>query len=101
MSLLKEQIVRACSELGIEVVTECQVSIDEDVQLSPMACLPRVGAPRGMLIFGSFEEFRAHHAEIRDAGYGYAVLEEPMPDEEFDLNLYREIFRDWGWVESG
>ena len=50
-----------------------------------------------MLLIRAYDEIRDHVQELKDAGYGYSVLGEPRPDEEFDLMGFQEMFRDWGW----
>ena len=49
-----------------------------------------------MLIFDNYDEVRACVDEIILRGYGYSVLDQPRPDEEFELTAFREMFADWG-----
>lgn len=50
-----------------------------------------------MLLFRAYDDIRGHVQELEDAGYGFSVVGEPRPDEEFDLTAFQEMFRDWGW----
>jgi hypothetical protein len=56
-----------------------------------------LGAPNGMLLFASSSEFLGKGQELVEQGFGYSVLDEPRDDEEFDIDRFREMFRDWGW----
>jgi hypothetical protein len=40
---------------------------------------------------------RLYAETLKRAGYGFSVLDEPQPDEKFDLNAFKEMFLDWGW----
>ena len=62
-----------------------------------VARIADLGAPNGMLLFRADDEIRDHDQEFEDAGYGFSVVDEPRPDEEFDLTAFQEMFRDWGW----
>lgn len=95
--VLEQQLSKACRQLGIAVSFDYCVQLGQGVELHAAAYLPDIGAEHGMLVFKSFDDFGAKLDALRDAGFGYAVLEEPRPNEEFDLNLYREILEDWGW----
>lgn len=50
-----------------------------------------------MLLFRTYDEVREVSQALQNAGYGYSVVDEPRPDEEFDLSSFQEMFRDWGW----
>jgi hypothetical protein len=61
------------------------------------ARIANLGARNGMLIFEKYEDVCQHSEAVQDAGYGYSVIDEPRPDEEFDLGSFQAVFRDWGW----
>jgi hypothetical protein len=50
-----------------------------------------------MLLFRTYDEVRDSAQALLDMGYGYSVIDEPLPDEEFYLESFQEMFRDWGW----
>jgi hypothetical protein len=62
-----------------------------------VARIANLGAPNGMLLFRAYDEIRDHVQELEDVGYGFSVVDEPRPDEEFCLASFQEMFRDWGW----
>lgn len=98
--VLEQQLSKACRQLGIEILFDHCVRLGQGAELCATAYFPGIGSRHGMLVFKSFDDFSTRLDDLRDAGFGYAVLEEPRPDEEFDLSLYREIFEDWGWHAS-
>jgi hypothetical protein len=51
-----------------------------------------------MLIVRSYEEVQDMLEQLKQAGYGFSVLDEPHPGEDFDLESFREMFLDWGWA---
>ena len=50
-----------------------------------------------MLVFRKYDDVRLYAETLKRAGYGFSVLDEPQPDEKFDLNAFKEMFLDWGW----
>ena len=50
-----------------------------------------------MLLLRADDEIRGHVHELKNAGYGFSVIDEPRPDEEFDITAFKEMFREWGW----
>ena len=50
-----------------------------------------------MLVLSNFESIQEHVDLIEAAGYGFSDLDEPEPSDAFDLEEFRDVFRDWGW----
>ncbi|MDN5924713.1 MAG: hypothetical protein L0H70_06910 [Xanthomonadales bacterium] len=98
--VLEQQLSKACRQLGVEILFDHRVQLGQATELCAAAYFPGIGPRNGMLVFKSFDDFSTKLDYLREAGFGYAVLEEPRPDEEFDLGLYREILEDWGWHAS-
>lgn len=73
------------------------LSLSGGRHLTSFARIADLGAPNGMLLFRTYDEVRDVSQALQDAGYGYSVVDEPRPDEEFDLASFQEMFRDWGW----
>ena len=53
-----------------------------------------------MLVVGTFEEVQDYHSYLISEGFGYSVLDEPGDKEVFDLEIYREMFCEWGWPKG-
>jgi len=97
MTRLQFAINRACQELGLTIVVPFTLMLDQQVQINSQALLPQLGASKGMMVVNHFDELRGMADDLVNAGYGYSVLEEPLPKEEYDLDVYMEMFSDWGW----
>lgn len=87
---------RACGDLALGIVTPFELVTDCGAEIKAVALLPQLGAPRGMLIFHDSSELMDRGAVLVEMGYGYSVLDGRGVDE-FDLESYKEMFRDWGW----
>lgn len=65
--------------------------------LAPVARLLDFGADNGMLIFVDGRDPLRFTEQLVDAGFGYSVLGEGSPTDEFDLESFKEMLIDWGW----
>ena len=97
MSTLLSQLVQACDELGLQMDSGFAITLDGKHKVHAVARVRDLGAENGMLVISSVDDVKAHRAEITQAGYGFSVLDEPSSQEEFDLESYAQVFRDWGW----
>jgi hypothetical protein len=97
MTTLQLALQRACQELGLNFVVSYTLVLRQDTQIQTQALLPQLGAPKGMTVVSHHSDLRGMANEIVNSGYGYTVLDDPLPTEEFDLEEYKEMFADWGW----
>jgi signal transduction histidine kinase len=97
MSKLLSWLVQACDELGLHVDREFKITLDGEHVVHAVARVRGLGAENGMLVISDYDEVKAHLAEISKAGYGFSILDEPSSQEEYDLESYAQMFRDWGW----
>jgi hypothetical protein len=81
----------------LRIELQFELVLGEGRVVRTVARLPDLGAPMGMLIVRSYDEIATCSKELISAGYGYSVLDEPSPGEEFDSQSFRTMFRDWGW----
>jgi hypothetical protein len=88
---------RACAELGLGISSPFILSLRNGIQINALALIPQLGATNGMLIVQSYDDLRGMAHELPSMGYGYSVLDEPSPIEEFDVASYKDMFSDWGW----
>ena len=95
MTKLQEWIRTAGAALDVEVVTTFEVVLSSGRAICAEALVVGLGAPKGMLIVTSMRELGAARQELVSQGYGYSVLSEPTPNEEFDLDSFKEMFEDW------
>lgn len=94
MSKLTDWLLQACNILGLHVDIGFSITLSDGYKLQAVARIHDIGAVNGMLVVLNYN---GHLDELIQLGYGYAVLEEPMENEVFDLESYREMFKDWGW----
>ena len=98
MTMLENSLMRACQASGLHVDLGFVAAIGDRKTIQSVARIRGVGAENGMLIFRQYDEVRSCLSEVKQAGYGFAVLDEPRDDEAFDLQSFQEMFRDWGWL---
>lgn len=98
MSPLAQGIWRACADLGLTVELRVHLALNGDQGVNAVARIADLGAPNGMLVFASYDEVRSLKDKLLDAGYGFSVLDEPNPGEEYDIESFKAMFRDWGWA---
>lgn len=97
MSNLADYLWKACSALGLRIELGYRLTLSNGRELISVARIADVGAPEGMLLFRTYGEVRDHIQTLRTLRYGYSVIDEPRSDEEFDLESFKNMFRDWGW----
>lgn len=98
MMRMIEWLERAAESLGLEVERDYEVLIPgERVIRAPVRVL-HLGGPKGMLVFDSFDDAKPYANHLVEAGFGYTVLDEPLANEAFDLESYKEMAADWGWA---
>lgn len=90
-------LLRACSELGLRVNVGYTATLPDGRQISTIARVVDLGAPKGMLVVRGYDDIRESSNALVAEGYAYSVVDAPGPTEQFDLASYREMFRDWGW----
>ena len=100
MTRRENDLTRACEALGIRIDLGFKLSCHDGHEVRSIARLHDVGAPNGMLVVGTFEEVQDYHSYLISEGFGYSVLDEPGDKEVFDLEIYREMFCEWGWPKG-
>lgn len=98
MNKQQQFLKQACEELGVEIALNHEVKLASGNTVVAQALVRNIGAPRGMLVFASTEDIKNSSPELLSLGYGYTVYALPLPEEEFDLDSYKEMFDDWGGV---
>jgi len=88
---------RAAHLLGIEVVAPFVITLPSGAQLGAAVLVKRFGAPNGMLLMTDYTKVRHELNALEEAGFGFSVLEEPAEDEQFVLDEFVQMLRDWGW----
>lgn len=97
MPTFVDWLLQACSEFDLEVELGYRATLPNGVELQTVARLPKLGARNGMLLLHSYADLQGYARETVAAGYGYSVVSDPLPGEQFELDSFREMFHDWGW----
>ena len=97
MTKLQTFLNHACQMLGLQIVIPFGLTVRENLRINAQALLPQLGGLSGMIVVNHYDDLQGVASELKRLGYGYSVLDEPLPGEEFDLNTYIEMFIDWGW----
>lgn len=98
---LIDWLEREAAHVGLEVEAGYEPQIPGLETLRPVARMPNLGGPMGMLIFDSDEVVLRHGDVLVAAGFGYTVLSEPLPNEPLDPEGFKEMAIDWGWEGPG
>jgi hypothetical protein len=96
MNRRQERLIRACTELSLQLVLDFAVTLKSGRVITSTALLPELGARKGMVIIDSYSKVADVKDQLVAEGYGFSVLDEPR-DQEFDLQSHEEMFADWGW----
>jgi hypothetical protein len=99
MSKLLEWLELACSALNLDLDINYSIDMNSGQSLVALARIRNIGAKNGMLIISSSNQVAQFVSQLSIMGYGFAVLDEPRPDEDFNLESFREMFGDWGYTE--
>lgn len=98
MSRLASDIWRACAELGLRTDMGFRLALSDQQEIQTVARIADVGAPNGMLVVSSYDVVRNLTDKLLEAGYGFSVLDEPDPRENYDIESFKAMFLDWGWA---
>jgi hypothetical protein len=67
------------------------------LEIHAQALIPQLGAEKGMIVVNRLDELGGVESELVNTGYGYSVLDEISPLEDYKLDSYVGMFSDWGW----
>jgi hypothetical protein len=90
-------LARACRELGLQIEFDKAISLPDTTKFEAPAQIHNLGSARGMLIFTNTAIIDKYKAAIRAGGYGYSVLSDRSHDAVFNIEVFKEMFSDWGW----
>src|SRR5262245_34790188 len=101
MIFMQERLTRAAKELGVRVLLRYVVNLSDGRKLIAQALFPEFGTAFGTLVF-RYEDAvdAAARRDLVAQGYGMSTFSESLPNEEFDLDSYREMLMEWGWTSE-
>ena len=94
MSRRLDWLKAACLALGLRLDVPI-LDLGGGRVVNAAARVRDIGEANGILIVRSYDEVQNLLNELRQAGYGFSVLDEPSSTEDFDLDVFREMFLDW------
>lgn len=97
---LANQIQQACEALGLCAELGFIARFDGAPELQTVAKITGPQSESRMLIVLNSEDIQPFTSHLASAGFGYSVMDEPLSDEPFDLESWREIFRDWSLLPN-
>ena len=99
MSTIGERLHRAAEELQLQIQLEPWIRFSRGKGARAHALLPQLGGPGGTAVFslGRTKDLLGHNPED---GVALSFLSEPHPSEDFNIDDWVELFRDWGWNGS-
>jgi hypothetical protein len=92
----QRSLARESAVVGVRVNFSTQVRMPSGCVVWPAAHFPDFGAPRGTLVFHSFDEYRDLRKELAAEGYACSEFGHSS-DHNFEPNSLRETLADWGW----
>lgn len=99
MNRMQEWLMHAAKELGIRIIVGHVVQLPNGSLFPTQALFPDLGGELGMIVLASANSY---DSEIRHAlvekGFSISTFSSPLPNEEFDLDNYQEMFSEWGWT---
>lgn len=95
MTRLADWFVQAGAILGRPVEPNFMLLLSDGRKLISVVRVPDIGAKNGMLVFEDYESIRKDLAELAALDYGFSIMDEPRPDERFDLESFNKLFADW------
>jgi len=93
-----EDLWRAAAlELGLDLVVPFRLVLPSGAEVSARVLVKGFGAKEGMLILSRYDDVRSSVKELAKEGYGFSVMSDPGPGEQFVRQDIVEVLRDWGW----
>jgi hypothetical protein len=101
MNALQISLTRAARELGIEILINSTIDLNENCKFIAPILFPNFGTSKGTIVFSSEETYRSEQLdELWNLGFTHSSFLPPDESEKFDLTSHIEMFSDWGWTGS-
>ncbi len=87
----------AAKDLCLEIVTPFVLILSSGIKIEAELLLENFGASKGMIVINKYDQVAPFVDEIVNEGYGFAVLDEPVENEQYIRDDFIEMLNDWGW----
>jgi hypothetical protein len=91
---------QACNHFCLKFEENYVAKLPGGVLLSSVGRIEGLGAKNGMLIFSNSRTVWAHRKSLAEADFGFSVLSDPIAENEFDSDSFKEMIIDWGWTDK-
>lgn len=98
MSRLAEHLLRAAVELGLRVESGNPLFLKDGTAFTADAFFRDLATEKGIYVVGAAIQPEAMAGLLEK--YPVAFLSEPRPDEEYSIDEYVHLFREWGWARE-
>ena len=100
MDKMAKYMLQAAEALGLEIVAPFRCDLADGTKVLAVAHLPELRNVNGTLVFRTNQLDRSVFGILQGRGFSCSSFSEPLEREEFDLEVYREVFADWGWASE-
>jgi hypothetical protein len=97
MQSLADHLEHHANRLGVEFEKISEIEIEPGVTVRPKFLFRHFGGPSGMLVFTNFTEVKDSSDSLAIAGYGVAILGDPVRETTGDEQAFIAMLVDWGW----
>ncbi len=97
---LEELWAQAATDLGLEVDVPYTIRLPSGAFVNARVRLRNFGCDSGMLVVSDYSSISMLLDELTNQGYGFSVLDDPLPSEVYDREVFIEMLADWGWSGS-
>jgi len=91
---------QGCNQFRLGFEENYVAKLPGGVLLPSVGRIVGLGAKNGMLIFNNSRSVWAHRKLLAEADFGFSVLSDPIGDNEFDPESFKEMIIDWGWIDK-
>lgn len=90
----------AAVDLALEVATPYEVVLPSGARVAARVLVKKFGGDHGMLLVRNYSDVSSVISELIEEGYGFSVMDDPLPGDEYGRQTTIEVLRDWGWTGS-
>lgn len=94
-SRLVEFWLKAAKDLGLSIEAPYRVEVETGNYIDVLVFVKNIGARKGMLILDDYNAIKSSINLLNNLGYGYSIMNEPLPSEKYSKEEYLEIIEDW------
>ena len=87
----------AAKDLMLDLVMPFMLTLPSGAEIKVRILVQNFGANKGMLVISDYSQVSSLVDELAEYGYGFSVMDEPLPGEEYKREDFIEVLRDWGW----